>query len=111
MGSKVKKAICPQCRGKVWVGIHTQNRDVECSMCKGRGYVYPDFVCICGRAAMVMIGDTLVCGRQKCADKYLAIAKMNERQLDRLTFDRLPNDGESEEEMYLRLFGGITGLT
>lgn len=86
-----QKKPCPICRGKVNIGIFTQNRDEACDMCKGHGFIYPDIVCVCGRPAMAQTANTLTCGRKGCVDKTLGLVVQGKVE-------------ESDEEFYRRLF-------
>lgn len=60
---------CPLCLGKMDVRPLDQKYIRKCTMCDGLGKVNTENTCECGRPAVVLIGDTLVCTTKACQEK------------------------------------------
>jgi len=83
------KKPCPRCRGKVFVDIFAQKDFPKCDMCAGKGFIYPEILCVCGRPAMVENENVLTCGREACIKKITV----------------LPCENDVRQELYDRMFG------
>lgn len=56
---------CPSCQG------HGFNSHLPCVMCDGRSFVDTEQICACGRPAVKIAGDTIVCFSSYCYDKAI----------------------------------------
>jgi hypothetical protein len=85
---------CPQCQG------HGFNSHLPCVLCDGRSFVDSEQVCDCGRPAVRIAGDSLVCFSAYCYDKAIEPKKSSD-------VSTYPMDMTEEErlEHYKGMFG------
>lgn len=67
--------VCPICDGKPVCNPFEQKADRPCSMCNGRGVVNLAKYCTCGRPAVMMVADKIVCTTLLCHKEALDAQK------------------------------------
>ena len=58
---------CPACKDGFDVRPGVRGQDQPCRLCNGRGYVIPEYLCVCGRPGFhEETGVGFHCGRAEC---------------------------------------------
>lgn len=70
---------CPQCQG------HGFNSHLPCVLCDGRSFVDTEQICACGRPAVKIAGDTVVCFSSYCYDKAIEPKTSSDANEDNMT--------------------------
>jgi hypothetical protein len=63
--------VCPNCDGKPVCNPFEQKADRVCSTCNGRGLVNLAKYCGCGRPAVMLVADVVVCTTTTCHQEAL----------------------------------------